>query len=147
MAQAQNLENPYSLLSIAHWAQNAAGTDKILSGALPRALHLMRLGNQEYMYAFLLGAFTIILSWLVLVYYLRLALGSLLFPSSSNGYQFTGLLGSLNTGFVKSSWYGMVVMVLLAFLVAWIASAEGITHIFQWATTAGSWIKEAIKTL
>lgn len=147
MAQAQNLANPYSLLSIADRAQNMAGTDKVLSGAPARAFQLMSPGNQEYMYAFLLGTLTIIFSWLTLLYYLRIALGSLLFPASSNGQQFTGSLASLNTSFVKSSWLGMVTMATLACLMSWIASPEGTEHIFSWATAAFTWVQEFVKTL
>lgn len=147
MAQAQNLANPYSLLSIADRAQNMAGSDKVLSGALIRALYLMSPGNQEYMYAFLLGTLTIIFSWLTLLYYLRITLGSLLFPASSNGQQFTGSLARLNTSFVKSSWLGMFTMAALACLMPWIASPEGTTHIFSWATVAFTWLQEFIKTL
>lgn len=147
MAQAQNLANPYSLLSIADRAQNMAGSDKVLSGAPARAFQLMSPGNQEYMYAFLLGTLTIIFSWLTLLYYLRITLGSLLFPASSNGQQFTGSLASLNTSFVKSSWLGMFTMAALACLMPWIASPEGTTHIFSWATVAFTWLQEFIKTL
>lgn len=147
VAQAQNLANPYSLLSIADRAQNMAGTDKVLSGAPARAFQLMSPGNQEYMYAFLLGTLTIIFSWLTLLYYLRITLGSLLFPASSNGQQFTGSLASLNTSFVKSSWLGMVTMAALASLMPWIASPEGTEHIFSWATAGFSWLQEFIKTL
>lgn len=147
MAQAQNLANPYSLLSIADRAQTMTGNDKVLSGALIRTFHLMSPGNQEYMYAFLLGIFTIIFSWLILFYHLRITLGPLLFPASSNGQQFTGLLTSLNTSFVKSSWLGMVTMAALAYLMFWIVSPEGTTHIFSWATVAFTWLQEFIKTL
>lgn len=147
MVQAQNLANPYSLLSIADRAQNMTGSDKVLSGAPARAFQLMSPGNQEYMYAFLLGTLTIIFSWLTLLYYLRITLGSLLFPASSNGQQFTGLLASLNTSFVKSSWLGMVNMAALAYLMFWIVSPEGTTHIFSWATVAFTWLQEFIKTL
>lgn len=147
MAQAQNLANPYSLLSIADRAQSMAGNDKVLSGAPARALQLMSSGNQEYMYAFLLGALTIIFSWLTLLYYLRITLGSLLFPASSNGQQFTGPVASLNTSFVKSSWLGMLVMASLACLMPWTASPEGAEHIFSWATAAFTWLQEFIKTL
>lgn len=147
MAQAQNLANPYSLLSIAGRVQNMAGTDKVLSGAPARAFQLMSPGNQEYMYAFLLGTLTIIFSWLTLLYYLRITLGSLLFPASSNGQQFTGSLASLNTSFVKSSWLGMVTMAALICLMSWIASPEGTEHIFSWATVAFTWLQEFIKTL
>lgn len=147
MAQAQNLVNPYSLLSIADRAQSMTGNDKVLSGALIRAFYLISPGNQQYMYAFLLGTLTIIFSWLILFYHLRITLGSLLFPASSNGQQFTGPLAGLNTSFVKSSWLGMVTMAALAYLMFWIASPEGTTHIFSWATVAFTWLQEFIKTL
>lgn len=147
MAQAQNLANPYSLLSIADRAQSMTGNDKVLSGALIRAFYLISPGNQQYMYAFLLGTLTIIFSWLILFYHLRITLGSLLFPASSNGQQFTGPLAGLNTSFVKSSWLGMVTMAALAYLMFWIASPEGTTHIFSWATVAFTWLQEFIKTL
>lgn len=147
MAQAQNLANPYSLLSIADRAQSMTGNDKVLSGALIRAFYLISSGNQQYMYAFLLGTLTIIFSWLILFYHLRITLGSLLFPASSNGQQFTGPLAGLNTSFVKSSWLGMVTMAALAYLMFWIASPEGTTHIFSWATVAFTWLQEFIKTL
>lgn len=147
MVQAQNLANPYSLLSIANKAQGVAGNDKVLSGALVRALHLMSPGNQEYMYAFLLGIFTIIFSVLTFFYYLRIALGSLLFPASSNAQQFTGLLASLNTSFVKSSWLGMFAVSALACLMPWVASSEGTAHIFQWITTVIVGLQEGIKNL
>lgn len=147
MAQAQNLANPYSLLSIADRAQSMTGNDKVLSGALIRAFYLISPGNQQYMYAFLLGTLTIIFSWLILFYHLRITLGSLLFPASSNGQQFTGPLASLNTSFVKSSWLGMATMAALAYLMFWIVSPEGTTHIFSWATVAFTWLQEFIKTL
>lgn len=158
MLQAQETSNPYSLTSIAVHTNQGAGSDKVITGAIPRFLHLTSLGNQEYMYAFLLGVLAFVLNWLAVVYFLHLALGSLLLPASSDGQGGTvapGKLGSkinrvlnrLSTSFVESSLLRMIVMIVMTGLMTWLITEPGYTQLTAWFASGMDWLQGFIRQL
>lgn len=147
MNQTQDLTNPYSVLAISEKAMSAPGGEKILTGAIPRFLYLASNGNQEYVFAFLLSLFAIIISWLICIYYLKIALGSLLFPASSNGKTFVRFISSLNDDFVKIHYSGIFLALSVSGLMVWLTAPGSFELIVSWFESWQNWLAGVLESL
>lgn len=95
----------------------------------------------------MLSLFAIFISWLVCIYYLKIVLGSLLFPASSNGRVFNQTLSSFNASFIESRRRIMLSLLLLACIMFYLTAPGSFEQLADWAHNLFDWLGDCLKNL